>query len=153
MSLTPRPDELGESRPGPQDAGDVDLETLPKCPACGYIVYGAAEMRCSECGAELAGTDLLPDTSIRQEVDRVASTEWRQFWIGLGLIALGAVPILIVGWMLRPLSVCFVFPMFGATAVTLIFQKLAGNDLHPVMIPLGVIWVAAGLLFSVMVVT
>ena len=92
----------------------------------------------------------MPDTPTRQEVDRIARGERRRFYIGLGLILLGAIPIAIVGWQLWPLSVCVIVPMVGATTVTFIFQKVSGNDLHPVMIPLGIIWIGLGLLLVVM---
>jgi DNA-directed RNA polymerase subunit RPC12/RpoP len=65
----------------------------PRCPGCGYAIFGIRDMRCPECGRTLDVRDFNPDG-----VDRSAARYERDSAIG-GVIGAGIVLLILAPFM------------------------------------------------------
>jgi hypothetical protein len=126
-----------------RDDRGLDLDSLPKCPECGYILYKLARMRCPECGTLIQPEDLSPSQT-RIEVDRAARGERRWAWVGMGLIAVGLMLILLAAWGYRPAFLCFSLPLATTTVVTILYCLFMGDSVRAALPWLGVLWFLVG---------
>lgn len=123
------------------DPADVDLDALPKCAECGYILYGLPERRCPECGTPFSSYDLRQPTYVRRQVDRRAWFE--RFFTGLGalLILVSVGPVMYASWS-SPLGVaCVLVPLIVTTLGSLVWVHHFGSSFAGTAMLLGVVWV------------
>lgn len=125
-------------------AADVDLEQLPKCPECGYIIYKVARFRCPECGTDLRAEDINVPW-VRQEMDRLARVHRRNALIGLVLILAGGACIAWVVGLSLAGFLCFALPLGALTLGTVAYQFYLGEELHGALLILGTLWIVVGL--------
>ncbi len=133
--------------PWVDDASRVDLAHYPRCPECGYSLYGLPSLRCPECGASIRSED-ISRTYTRQELDRTAFRERLCTWIGLSLILLGIMLTFVVGRRHFPLNVCLAGPLVGLTAGLLLYRAGVGDKMPVAFISLGIAWALTGVFFA-----
>src|SRR5438046_2845238 len=82
-------------------AKQQDPDAAPRCPGCGYSLYGLNELRCPECGNSIKSSDELqrarwlasrnePDCKAESFRLRVALTAWTLLALGAALCAIAA---------------------------------------------------------------
>jgi hypothetical protein len=131
------------SQAGSGDA-EVDLASLPKCPACGYIVYKLTVSRCPECGAAFRWEDTWP---CQLALVQQARNERRQAIAGGACLVLGIG--LTVGAAWRgdwSLIVCLASPLVGTTLAEFMRRLYLGEPLHGPLLLFGVLWLLYGAL-------
>ncbi len=133
--------------PPVEDAGRVDLAHYPRCPDCGYSLYGLPRLRCPECGASIRTED-LSFTDTRRAVERLARRERLCTRTGAALILLGVVLTFVVGRRHFPFNVCSVAPLVGLTLGVLLYRVGLGDAMPIALLSLGIVWTLTGVLFA-----
>lgn len=126
-------------------------EAAPRCPRCGYLLFGLPELRCPECGLQLDEFDLvrarwLADLSRADR--RAVAAEWGATLAGAALLAAGYGATL---W--RALGVQSVFPQYvnfivlflwsALTAGTILWRLILGLPVYWTLLIWGGVWTAA----------
>jgi len=127
------------------DDRTVDLDTLPKCPECGYIIYKLPRMRCPECGNVIRAED-VHCAPLRAELERAVRHDRWKSWIGVGSGLAGAA---LVVWTTRGARLafgCFFVPLTIFTVAALACRLYLGDSLPPALLLIGTLWLAVGLL-------
>ncbi len=137
-------DWLARELPREADDRDLDLDALPKCPGCGYVIYKLAGGRCPECGRELRLEDIAPNVT-RLEMDRIDRRERRMIWIGAGLMVVATGLILLVTRKAPHESICFIGPLGGVTLTVLGYRFLLGDTVHGAFFWGGMVWLLLAL--------
>lgn len=128
---------------------ELDLDKLPKCPECGYILYKLARLRCPECGTTIRPEDLFPSED-QLMLARQARRERMLARVGCGLLLAG-VTAFIFACLRGPwhLYVCVVGPLTAITVIVLGRCLILGEEMHWPLLACGLIWafIGAALLF------
>jgi hypothetical protein len=126
------------------DDAELELDKLPKCPDCGYILYKLARLRCPECGVTIRPEDLFPseDQIALLRLARRDRIIWR---IGMGLFVAGILAIA-AACTLGPwhLYTCAIGPLLGFTVIVLWSGWWLASEMHWQWMLLGIVWAFLG---------
>lgn len=131
--------------PPPEHAGDVDMESLPRCPGCGYVVYKVSAPRCPECGRELHPWEMRRTTREDRQSERIIRREARLQIAGAVMLLVGLPVTMLRVVYGSPGGSCFVIPLALGTVMLIGFRylDLAGDSLWWLVFGLGLLWLLA----------
>lgn len=120
-----------------------DIENMPKCSKCGYIIYGATSFRCPECGTPFSSEELQGDADMQTWLQRQARVERWVFWIGLGT---GSVGVGLMVWRILRDSVisCALGPFILLGMIILYRDYISRAAVHWSVLTVGLMWLLAG---------
>lgn len=122
----------------------VDPQSAPRCPQCGYLLFGLQTPVCPECGLEVTGEELLAARWLADSnADNRAATARERFLLhaGVALCVAGPATVLLSAGYRRITHPCLVFFVAAVLAFwALLFRTLFGWPMYVVMLPLGVLW-------------
>jgi hypothetical protein len=126
---------------------NVDLDSLPKCPACGYIVYKLTEARCPECGTPVGAVN-LHDAYQEQKLAHEARSERRLRIFGVLALACGAG---MFGYTVATSPdwatyTCLTGPLAGTSIAFLGRQIYLRESAHYALAIFGGLWLLQGVL-------
>lgn len=125
------------------DDREVDLESLPHCPNCNYIVYKSTSLRCPECGTRYSREDLKFHTT-REMLARRARRDRVLAWIGSTAYVAGAAMVVLALARGRPVASCIVIPLLVLTGWTIGQRLILGDPPAGLVWTLGFLWLVVG---------
>ena len=134
-------------------------ESAPRCPHCGYNLHGLPRLRCPECGwapsepEDISHARWLADDNA---ADRAAvRNEWIAAIVGTVFIVAGIAMTALALWQSPGNGVLGnYYPMrdfWGGLVLTggyLIYKWRIGESMHRILLIVGSLWLAYGLLMS-----
>ena len=132
---------------GPPPA-DADLSRAPRCPECGYVLYGLPELRCPECGCRPRYVDVLPDDT-QIALRRAARGERYLTIFGAAMLLVGVSLTFLAG--IRGstgMAVCYTVPLAGLTFLVLAYQYVWSDNMRAPLIIFGALWLLHGLFLN-----
>jgi hypothetical protein len=149
--LSPEPPKprRPEDEPLNEDAREVDIDALPRCPECGYILHGLGKMRCPECGVSVRFEDINVSHA-RRRADEERNVDLRKTWVGVSMAVIGAGLFLGATWDTRVAIRCFSIPLVGLTVLVLIYRLVNSDPLPPAWVWIGVLWITGGSIVAAM---
>jgi predicted RNA-binding Zn-ribbon protein involved in translation (DUF1610 family) len=145
---------LPQPRPPPspvEDARQVDLESLPRCPGCGYVLYKLTTLRCPECGRVIRPMELRLRSADTRQLERQARLQALMTVAGAALLIGGAALVFYASRHLRLVGPCFAIPLVALTLITVGFRLLCGESVHGLLLVLGLVWLVGGVLTALAV--
>ncbi|MCH8804593.1 MAG: hypothetical protein IH986_00715 [Planctomycetes bacterium] len=117
----------------------------PRCPECGYLLYGLAEWRCPECGCRPRPEDFVHD-EMQDRLRSIARRERIISLIGITALATGLLLTAIAQWRWDRMWIyCVDLPLIGSSGSALIYVWVVSDTMHRALLAFGLVWLAFGL--------
>lgn len=118
-------------------------ESAPRCPRCGYLLFGATDWRCPECGYRMETDDEVNRawelSDDNRENRHAVLAEWLAAILG-GVMLLSAVVLFAVERCLR------LIPLLILTLAALNHRWRMREPMYGLLLALGAIWFVIGAL-------
>jgi hypothetical protein len=148
FEFEPLPPPLPKAPEVHEDAANVDLDKLPRCPECGYALHGLTRNLCPECGTVFRPSDVStrPEQVALRRGDRRAR---RMAWSGAALLVCGIVLAMYAFHNHVAVGGLLLGPLIGGTAACLLYKLANEDELHGTLLFLGICWALLGGYFAV----
>ncbi len=134
-----------------ESAADVDMDQLPRCEQCGYILYKMMGARCPECGAHFsAAVPPMTAAEVQTDLARQARVERIMRYAGVTMLVAGTSLTVAGSLHFWHLAVCLLSPAVAVSAVILGRQLILGDDMHWSLAIIGAGWLAIGIFVVVL---
>ncbi len=133
-----------------EDARDVDPDSLPRCPNCGYLLYKPSVPVCPECGRELSMAELRRPRDPWRVLARHDTVRRIMLPSGIVMLAAGVGLVLWLQDRVRGLGICSVVVLTIGTLIAIGYRLAVGESLSELMVGLGMIWLLAAALLALL---
>lgn len=146
FEFEPLPKPPPPPAPPPEVTADVDLDRYPRCPECGYSLYGLPGRVCPECGRLIRSGEI---TTFPRPLRGDPRRQRLLAWLGAAMVLAGVV--LSVRAAVRVAMIaCFLGPLAGITIAVLLRRAAMEEEWHRELLALGSIWLLIGAVLTLM---